>query len=146
MKNQNILKTMHNFLDYVEGLQKENKLLRSELHCAEMRLNKQTRRAYALGAPIESKTKAGYYCNKEYPIQLNVFQYGKVPTTQQMIGWLREKGLLFEFTDIPNACDVNVARYDFATIYSNDIELTPHQAELAAIDAALDYLEKGGEK
>jgi len=110
-----------------------------------------------LGAPIENKTKAGYYCNKEYPVQLNVFQYGKIPTTQQMISWLREEHQLFCGVDIDeneNECsDTNNCSYMFykfnkCGIFAHTIQHSLHcytyeQAELAAIDMALDYLEKG---
>lgn len=40
MENQTILKTMHDFLDYVEGLQGERDLLQVQLSCAEKRLAK----------------------------------------------------------------------------------------------------------
>lgn len=107
----------------------------------------QTQRAYKLGAPIEYSQFA-YPSEWENNMCKVKDEYGhysialRVPTTQQMIGWLREKGILFEFIDLSDGlCDFNITRKsDDVLIYSNEYSNTITQAELEAIDAALDYI------
>lgn len=101
----------------------------------------QTRRAYALGAPIEKN-----YC--ETLNQTTSFSvddmYLVIPTTQQMANWLRDKGVgikvgmyginTYEFAVAKNNSDLTIA----ASVIFDTYE----EAELAAIDAALDYGEE----
>lgn len=100
----------------------------------------QIRKALELGAPIKAKSI------KEAPNSWsNVCIIGGTifalpPTAEQMIGWLKSQGFKFILSDIKD--------FDgkcWVTIY-NDKEVS-HGAnienkELAAIDAALDYLIK----
>lgn len=110
----------------------------------------QIRKAYLLGAPIENKIKTGYYYNKEYPIKLNMFQYGKISTAEQICGWLREKYNIHIYTlqcrnltYIPqaNICNDGVITELFDWNYEEYFD-SHQQAILIAIDVALDYLEK----
>lgn len=118
------------------------------IYCTE----EQTRRAWLLDAPFK------YCCGKELPDHkyicttplLSHTEVIEVPTTQQMIGWLREEYNIQAFvsTLAGNTASVFV-KNEFTMFNVNDDDEMPkrfdtyEQAELAAIDAALDYLEKG---
>lgn len=110
-------------------------------HCTE----EQTRRAYELGAPIEKN-----YC--ETLNQTTSFSvddmYLVIPTTQQMVNWLRDKFGVLVVTKYNSEKKVYfgcIKKFgDFAYIGVTDGYFSYDRAELAAIDAALDYLEKGG--
>ena len=114
---------------------------RYTIYCTEA----QTRRALELGAPIKTIEKCGKLVNS---IILNeneeYYTLAMIPTTEQMIGWLRkEKGLFCE-PYLNGEC-----RYSFSPIISTledgeiircEAEDSPEEATLAAIDAALEYL------
>ena len=93
----------------------------------------QTRKAFGLGASIEFiKIGEGkplhYICSRENK------GYYKIPTAEQMIGFLRSKGMKFYFNDLTTFWQV---------VY--DINITGQgcsdNKELKAIDVALEYLE-----
>ena len=81
----------------------------------------QARKALGLGAPIEYKLKGT--C--------------KTPTAEQMIGWLEEQGLHFDFEFITITCCM--VQHN-GTYLCNPFTGTRKEATLAAIDAALEYL------
>ena len=98
----------------------------------------QTRIAYELGAPIGITLNA--YENGVQLASLGDNKYLWAVTTQQMIGWLREKRLMFcplYYGDSKYAIRIFVG---YTCIYTTNIFPTYEQAELAAIDKALHYL------
>lgn len=97
---------------------------RYEIRCTQ----KQAKKALRLGAPIR---KAVYMADIE-----NGFMY-LIPTAEQMIGFLRSKGFKFYFGDDSGYWRVSIDddSWDGASGFCEN-------KELAAIDAALDYLTK----
>lgn len=113
--------------------------------------DEQTKRAYRLGAPIE------LYCTSEWTFHLpklvcndGIERHFTTPTAEMMIGWL-------------NTFDLNVSvfgselRGGFYSCFHYGIcvkeiladkkkFVSRKEATLAAIDAALEYLEKKGGK
>lgn len=63
----------------------------------------------------------------------------KIPTAEQMIGWLRSKGFRFKITEFEEGTLWKVAHGDWFDFSDND-GVNPKDATLAAIDAALEYL------
>lgn len=117
---------------------------RYTIYCTE----EQTRKALKLGAPIFSVKNA--FTSKDIPH----FNIGNekdwvlyiIPTAEQMIGWLEEQGLLvsilygYEVSD-KWAYDIDGEEYfDYKSGEYNSRK----EATLAAIDAALEYLQKKG--
>lgn len=124
----------------------------------------QTKRSFELGAPIEFEM--------EYPVNLDTFErspypdikMGKdgepiliTPTTQQMIDWLEEQGILIDINPInglhfywtlrTKELDEGSGKYIWECQYTTDLEYNSRKkATLAAIDAALDYLIKNKKK
>lgn len=111
------------------------------IYCTE----EQTKKARELGAPIEIKTI------EEAPKDWQGKAYftgmatcAKLPTTEQMIGWLED---VF-FNEIHIEQDVN-GFWNYTIYWKGDINLfglsmeynSRKEATLAAIDAALEYLE-----
>ena len=99
----------------------------------------QINRAYELGAPIEKPYNS-----------LFKFWKNKIPTTEQMCGWLREKYNIHvyalqcqDLTYIPqgNICNNGVTTQLFDWDYEEYFD-SYQQAMHIAIDAALNYLEK----
>lgn len=101
----------------------------------------QTRKALTLGAPIET---CGYYykqqfgCNTISDTDLHI-----IPTAEQMIGWLEEQGIMFNIATNPfdefKVIMSKAGGYDnIANIEWNE---SRKEATIAAIDAALEYLE-----
>lgn len=113
-----------------------------ELRCTE----EQTIRAYKLGAPIGTTLNA--FENGVWLAQVDN-KYLQSITTQQMINWLREeKGINIEIGHFHYTYDysVSICINKFDRLIAFHKEYMPYnQAELAAIDAALDYLEQKGE-
>lgn len=118
---------------------------RYAIYCSE----EQTKKALALGAPIETYK----------PIIINSKAGGSFTTptietitAEQMIGWLDENGVTANI--IPNYVGVNPisTQYRFAinvrSKIIDSIEFYPShkEATIAAIDAALDYLIKTNEE
>lgn len=93
----------------------------------------QTQTAYNLGAPIGYKNTLD---NRER----GRFE---IPTAEQMIGWIREQGLAFD-TEWSWGEQVTIWVWDNhkkERVYTSDAN-SLKEATLAAIDEALDYLEK----
>lgn len=109
----------------------------------------QTKRAYKLCAPIETRR---YTCPHSWIVTTlsEEKMILRIPTTQQMIGWLSEKGI-FITLDAEYSYDTkNIVFYwcifKFDPYYNYLLSEKCNnykESELAAIDAALDYLEKG---
>ena len=106
----------------------------------------QTREALELGAPIDTNDlEIGFYEDWEldiYKIVIIDERYYYLPTVEEMIGWLRSKGILFRFDDEDDywsICDANGDVNDDSTPlrWYSWIE----NKELRAVDAALEYLE-----
>lgn len=105
----------------------------------------QTRKSLYLGAPIHTTNEHLYRHPHEYKywaevdIQGNLYA-AKIPTAEQMCGWLKTQGFKFIFSDIED--------FDgkYWVIIYNDKEISHgtdiENKELAAIDAALDYTSK----
>lgn len=111
----------------------------------------QTRRAYALGAHLEEQCIGNNNVDLD---SISVFNgyggniYFIIPTTQQMMGWLREQGVNayvgFDGIGVYSPiCFVGNSLYQ-ADIAPDKLYTSYEQAELAAIDVALDYLKKKG--
>jgi len=120
----------------------------------------QITRAYYLGAPIHLFEKIGRVYHKKNDVYIaskNVYDFSV--TTQQMIGWLREEHQLYCGVDIDenesecsdtNNCSYMFYKFNKCGIFSHIFRKSLHcytykEAELAAIDEALNYLEKKGE-
>jgi len=103
------------------------------IYCSE----EQTKRAYELGAPIEE------VCTCESPHEYYVREglFIVAPTAEQMCRWSREKGI-FILESQPNIYDIVVEENEIYVFTKID----EAQDIPAAIDTALDYLEKGGNK
>lgn len=101
---------------------------RYEIRCTE----EQTRKALEHGAPIE--------ISADYSTLINGVPY-EIPTAEQMIGFLRSKGIKFHFDDDTNYWHVSIDSEPLSIGYGTD-----KNKELAAIDAALDYLSQRKEE
>lgn len=108
-------------------------------YCSE----EQTKRAYALGAPIETER----YVIDDGCVEIKDNVFVHIPTTQQMIGWLREEKNIYLLPVIPVK---DMIKFEIFDNNKDDMVDTTgvfiksyNKAELSAIDAALDYLEKG---
>lgn len=105
--------------------------------------SEQTKKAIKLGAPIENV----YYnvVTKEALERYNLVMIGgkeyKIPTAEQMIGWLEEQGITFDVLFIH---ETKVYKYYFR--YKDyfkrrcKISTSRKEATLIAIDVALKYL------
>lgn len=118
-------------------------------YCTEV----QTRRAIELGAPIkyidESKIT---FEEKQHSVYIpSKWGYFLCPTTEQMIGWLEEQHPIKEVAiyryetlgELNWCCDIYKEDGDYV-VYCIGKHISRKEATLAAIDAALDYLEKEG--
>ena len=103
--------------------------------------SEQTKRAYELGAPIEKPSNSLFESLEN-----------KIPTTEQMCGWLREKYNIHIYTlqcnnlhYIPqvNICNNGIITQLFGWDYEEYFD-SYQQAIHIAIDTALKYLEKEG--
>lgn len=102
----------------------------------------QTKKALNLGAPLEiGEGKGTILCRLQ-----NYHTYKKcvIPTAEQMIGWLEEQGMNFTLTYNPfDEVKIIITKCggfdEIANIKWNKSKKT---AVIAAIDAALEYLEK----
>lgn len=104
---------------------------RYTLYCTE----EQTKKAHALGAPLN----LGYHnYDFENSIKIRNLCYAEIPTAEQMIGWLEDKGFRFDEDCGIMYCimvHINNEYIDGAICTDSHKEAT-----LAAIDAALEYL------
>lgn len=123
---------------------------RYTIYCTE----EQTKKALALGAPIEVETifACDYETSRDNKVHVSEHlaksapyqEYAIIPTTEQMVGWLEAQNIYLEprhtdeekihvwvgsFTPLPDG----VWTKSYSTI---------KEATLAAIDVALDYLIK----
>lgn len=103
----------------------------------------QTRKALELGAPIRfasiNDIRLGRYIEVESDNKVYV-----IPTTEQMIGWLRSKNIHIvihkDVVDKWSAYGHNIEPIEF-TIFDRLIGFNSYEeATLAAIDAVLEYL------
>lgn len=105
------------------------------IYCTE----EQTRKAFELGAPLPHPRVIDTIEGKSIRIPNETGDFYLMPTTDQMIGWLEDKG----FTSIEITFgegtkwqyEIFCGYYDFGAQYN-----TRKEATLAAIDAALKYL------
>lgn len=111
--------------------------------------DEQTRRAYRLGAPIE------LYCTSELTFHLpklvcndGIERHFTNPTAEMMIGWLEEQGIALDIHTYFEVENGKIHHYQFtvtdSTMIFNGEYNSRKEATLAAIDAALNYLEKYG--
>lgn len=134
---------------------KNNKIMdKYSIYCTP----EQTKKALDLGAPIvkvDTKDKRlRYYDNLFYPI---IADYPfAIPTSEQMINWLEEQGIHFEVSYMQyfhveggrDIFDKLTYEYHISIIgkirqLSKESDFSSRkEATLAAIDAALDYLNK----
>lgn len=89
----------------------------------------QTMKALDLGAPIDHRH---YTFDNEF--------YAILPTAEQMIGWLEEQGIYIHTEAVANSWRYYVT--DGIEYIRHESKPSRKEAILAAIDAALDYLEK----
>lgn len=113
------------------------------IYCTE----EQARRAYKLGAPLQ---KVNVETNNETPVvnfTLNGYMYSfEIPTTQQMIGWLKTKNIYVALNHISDGYSSWLKTIDTNEVINNLGYCSDEKiAILNGIDAALDYLEKKGE-
>lgn len=104
-------------------------------YCSE----EQTKKAFTLGVPLikcDSRDKHMIYWGHMCYPRLTDYPYA-IPTVEQMIGFLRGKGIKFHFDD-----ETDYWRIDCSMLPLSDAYGVSEQKELAAIDAALDYLIK----
>lgn len=127
------------------------------IYCTE----EQTKRALKLGAPIELWKDSDDIVHPNY-IKLNIqdhmglcsrgYTYAVIPTAEQLIGWLEEQDMIietsFKGTDEPDKKGNKMYIYhlfDFKKWEElnplSDLYQSRKEATLAAIDAALKYLE-----
>lgn len=103
----------------------------------------QTTKALELGAPVEKK-EIQLCDNAKHFFWHDGFYYN-YPTAEQMIGWLEEQGMQFNFhSNIFNEWEVLVytenTDYVISEIADSDWKKTKKEATLVAIDASLEYL------
>lgn len=114
---------------------------RFTIYCTE----EQTKRAYKLGAPLEIGFGKGTICCQK--LDTEGYTQRKIPTTEQMIGWLEEQ---IDEIEVIHICDdygngwcYTIFDKGWCNVGFNRNFNSRKEAILAAIDAALDYLEKG---
>lgn len=105
------------------------------IYCTE----EQTKKALELCAPLNFVEECMATCKQKHsslyiPEKWGYFSY---PTAEQMIGWLRSKGLRFEVDEFTNA---TYWQYHIEPSFKCGKELCYKDAVLSLIDAALDYL------
>lgn len=98
------------------------------IYCTE----EQTRKALELGAPLLKYTSIPNFVEV---IEIAPYEYYEILTAEQMIGWLRSKGIKFNFSDTTNTWRIT---FNYVIIDCGKSE----RKELAAINAALDYLSR----
>lgn len=110
---------------------------RYTIYCTE----EQAIKAFELGGPLQHNWQ-----EEDLIVFIEKEGYKKIPTAEEMIGWLEEKGKLRIGIDA-NWCFWCYTILDNRQIVEQGIEYqTRKEATLAAIDAALNYLveKKGG--
>lgn len=111
----------------------------------------QTKKALELDAPIERGHESSRYYNIGVPVFYDendticrvsnsvIF----IPTAEQMIGWLGEKDIHFDFEYITMTCCMVQCDGKYLC---NPITGSREEVTLKAIDAALDYLTQNKKK
>lgn len=107
------------------------------IYCSE----EQTRKALQLGAPIEIDSHS-----HGRPYIQNGTSFYLCPTSEQMIGWLEEQGIqvsiMFSYQVSPKKWNYDLDNNNLILFEHNSMSYTTRkEATLAAIDAALGYLE-----
>lgn len=98
----------------------------------------QTKKALELGAPIQFASINDIRLGRYIEVEGNNEAY-EIPTAEQMIGWLRSKGFRFKIDEWSDTIVAFGVTFHCWYIYGQSSN--PKGATLAAIDAALDYLE-----
>lgn len=117
---------------------------RYTIHCTAT----QTKKALALGAPVVLRSE--YYKPQKHDLKLdapipckqytNGYCYACCPTTDQMIGWLEDKGLLISIT-ARNTPDNPIYNYNINKCEESwNTFPSRKEATLKSIDVALEYL------
>ena len=104
---------------------------------------KQTKKAIELGAPIEHARVIDTINGHSIQIPEETGDFYLVPTAEQMIGWLEEKGIMLNIATNPFdefKIIVSKAGGYFDNIADIEWNESRKEATLAAIDAALEYL------
>lgn len=97
----------------------------------------QTKKALEFGAPIEVTKQLGPLVNRKYLSDLETYTAIIIPTAEQMIGWLDGQGINIAICICADGTYYNFYHKGLMKYYK-----TRKEATLAAIDVALDYLEK----
>lgn len=98
----------------------------------------QTRKAFELGAPIQ------YASINDVRLERYIYvgeEYYVFPTAEQMIGWLEDQDIYFEIDHYTYTKRYHCTITDFTGYTSKTFTGTRKEATLAAIYAALEYLE-----
>lgn len=119
------------------------------IYCSE----EQTKKAIELGAPILVAPEEFYVTLPHFNMKI-CGEYASVilPTAEQMLGWIEEKGVIITISNFHNEYGYSVSKFennfDESISYHSAIDSnnSRKEATLAAIDATLNYLiEKKGE-
>lgn len=103
----------------------------------------QTKKALELGAPIE--TRFDYDENNPIPFSkecvISFMEYAKIPTAEEMIGWLEEQGIMININyQLDGYCLISVMTEKEAIKTIIDGSIYRKTAIITAIDIALEYL------
>ena len=101
------------------------------LHCTE----EQTKKALELGAPIEYANIVDIRAKRFVNSDTGVY---KIPTAEEMIGWLRSKGFRFSIEEL--SATIVAYRASYGYWYKCGQSSNPKGATFNVIDAALEYL------
>lgn len=124
------------------------------IYCTE----EQTKKAFELGAPIQTFGYPDLGEIKEKVLKLNRqaelyttddggLMVGQIPTAEQMIGWLEERGIWIHFcksNQRPELLSYSISKLNkpLKRVFIGGEFPSRKAATLAAVDAALDYLIK----
>lgn len=98
----------------------------------------QTRKALELGAPIIADTQEIKFASLNgLPFDVDRVV---IPTTEQMLGWLRSQGFRFKIEELSDT--IVAYRATFSNWYKCGQSNTPNGATHAVIDIALGFLSK----
>lgn len=114
------------------------------IYCTE----EQARKALELGAPIEYASDTDVCCGNYFSMTRNDEPYRALPTTDQMIGWLEEQGIMLEVF-----YNCTYKHYNYAKLFRgrngwgsrlfnryNGGFSSRKEAIIATIDSGLEYL------
>lgn len=107
----------------------------------------QTKKAFKLGAPIKRRSDNYDLSNRYFRLKLHLGKYGgtryyyvEIPTTEQMLGWLRSQGFRFKIEELSDT--IVAYRATFGYWYKCGQSSNPKGATHAVIDDALGFLSK----